>query len=215
MNAILLLMLSVLVANSTGFSSAIPEIEDPSTEQVRQIAKCMLAFHKETLESVTTSLRPDKVLYEFFEHKKGKKYKVSKGSCTLERLKSFSSRLQEDIDEMTTDRDALISVRDQFTKGSITGAEFDEVLESYGIADRGKVASQIEYFISHLPKLATVKSHVDALVAVVMPQSITLENSWSYFDAHKEEYLPGMVVAEIAVFKPQFFAYVGEYYGLE
>lgn len=215
MNAILLLMLAVFVANSNGFSSGLSEIEDPSTEQVRQIAKCMLVFHKETLESVTTSLRTDKVLYEFFEHKKGRKYKVSKGTCTLERLKSFSSRLQDDIDEMTTDRDALISVCDQFTKGSIAEVEFDEALESYGIYDREKVASRIDYFISRLRTLETVKSHVDALVAVTIPQSITLGNSWNYFDAHREGYLPGMTVVQITAFKPQFFAHVREYYGLE
>ena len=215
MHAILLLILSVLITNSNCFSSEPPEIEEPNTEQVRQIAISMLAFREEILESTTASLKTDKVLYEFFGQKKGKKYRVLKGKCTLGRLKSFSSRLQDDIEEMTNDKDGLANICNQFSTRAIAKEKFDEALEFYGISSREKVASRIDYFESHLTKLTAVKSHVDALVDVITPQSMTLKKSWEYFESHIEEYLPSMSVPEIARLKPLFLVYVHDYYGLD
>lgn len=216
MRIILLLALFVFITNAHCFPSAPPEdLEELNTEQVRQIARCMVAFHGETLESVTASLKGNKILSDFFRKKKGKKYKVSKEECTLGRLKLFVTKLQEDIDEMTANKNGLISIRDKFAARTITDIEFDDALESYGIMDREKVTSWTSFFSFHIKKLTTVKSHVEALIAVTIPLAITLETAWGYFDSHREAYLPGMTAIEMAGFKPRFFAYVGEYYGLE
>lgn len=216
MHIILLLTLFTFIINLNCFPSSSPEgIEELNTEQVRQITRCMVAFHEETLESVTISLKPDRILSDFFLKKKGKKYKVSKGKCSLGRLKLFATKLQDDITEMTTDKDGLISIRDKFAARTITAIEFDEALESYGIYDREKLASWISFFNSHTEKLATVKSHVEALIAVTIPLSVTLETAWEYFKSHRDGYLPGITDVEIAGFKPRFFAHVSEYYGLE
>lgn len=196
---VVLFPIFILVANLSCFPSIPPEsIEELSTEQGRQITKCMVAFHEETLESVTTSLKADNVLYDFFGKKKGKKYKVSKGICTLARLKSFVSKLQDDIDEMTSNKDELISTRDKFKDRTIEEVEFD-----------------INFFSFHIKKLTTVKSHVEALIAITIPRAVTLETAWKYFESHREDYLPSIPVAEIADFKPRFFAHVRRYYGLE
>ncbi len=52
-------------------------------------------------------------MYTFFEHKKGKKYKVQKGQCTLEKLKTFSSYLQDDIYDLTVQKGGIESVHAQ------------------------------------------------------------------------------------------------------
>ncbi len=241
MHVILLLMLSVLTTNSNCFSSVAPEIEEPSTEQVRQIAKCMVVFHKEMLESVTASLKADKVLYDFFGHKKGKKYKISKGICTLGRLKSFSSRLQDDIDEITSCKNCITDTYDQLIKGALSEDEISEAFSFYEIEDniansysqfligalsedelrkdfeseaKEKVDEWLYSLTARATKLTNVKTHVDTLISMKIPQSITLKKSWKYFESHIGEYLPGMSVVKIAAFKPRFFSYVSEYYGL-
>jgi hypothetical protein len=216
MRIILLLTLFVFITNPYCFPSPPPEdLEGLNSEQVRQIARCMVAFHRETLESVTASLKKDKILSDFFRKKKGKRYKASKEECTLGQLKSFVLKLQEDIEKMTSYKAELFSLRDKFATHAIAEVEFDDALESYGIYEREKVASRIDFFTSDIKKLATVKSHVEALIAVTIPLAITLETAWGYFDSHREAYLPGMAAAAMVEFKPRFFAHLREYYGLE
>ena len=59
--------------NSSDQHNIVPEVDALNTEQVRQIAICMLQFHKESLEKVIVSLQNDPTVYSFFEHKKGKR----------------------------------------------------------------------------------------------------------------------------------------------
>ena len=73
--------------NSSDHHNIVPEVDDLNTEQVRQIAICMLQFYKESLEKVTVSLQKDPIVYAFFEHKKGKKYKVQK--LTIQKQNAF------------------------------------------------------------------------------------------------------------------------------
>ncbi len=126
----------------------------------------MLAFHKEILESVTVSLKVDAVLYDFFGKKKGKKYKVLKGTCSLERLKSFSSRLQDDIDEITNDRCGP-SACDQFTAADSTTKLIDvkshvDTLIAVTTTQAITLKKTWEYFESHieeyLPGMPKVES---------------------------------------------------------
>ncbi len=50
------ILLSIPAGNSSTLHTIEPEIDELNTEQVRQIATCMLKFHKESLASVTIFL---------------------------------------------------------------------------------------------------------------------------------------------------------------
>ena len=199
--------------NSSDQHNIVPEVDDLNTEQVRQIAICMLQFHKESLEKVIVSLQNDPTVYSFFEHKKGKKYRIQNGQCSLEKLKKFSSYLHDDIHDLTAQRAGLASVNAQFIIGITAKSEFDEFLDSYGIGGREEIKASIEFYSKKIKKLADVKTHVDGLISSTIPNAITPKRAWKYFKSHLPDYFGDLSPEEIHDFKPKFLVHLHDHYG--
>ena len=199
--------------NSSDHHNIVPEVDDLNTEQVRQIAICMLQFYKESLEKVTVSLQKDPIVYAFFEHKKGKKYKVQNGQCSLEKLNRFSSHLHDDIYDLTTLKNDLIITNAQFTSGNITETQFDEFLALYGIEDRKKISPSLYFYSKKIEKLESVKIHVDGLIATKVPKAITTKRAWKYFKSHRPNYFDDLSPEGMHDFKPKFLVHLRGHYG--
>lgn len=207
------ILFSIPAGNSSNHHTIEPGIDELNTEQVRQIAACMLQFHKESLASVTIFLQKDPTLYAFFEHKKGKKYKVQRGQCTLEKLKIFSSYLQDDIYDLTVQKGGLAAAHAQFIIGTIAKSEFDEFLDSYGISDRGQIDFLVDFYSKRIQKLENVKTHIDDLISTTVPKAVTLKRAWKYFKHHLPDYFHDLSTGELKNFKPKFLTHVSDYYG--
>lgn len=208
-----IIALLIPAGNSSDHHNIAPEVDDLNTEQVRQIAICMLQFHKESLEKVIVSLQKDPAVYAFFEHKKGKKYRIQKGQCTLEKLKTFSSYLQDDIYDLTVQKCELATAHAQFTIGAIARSEFDEFLDLYGIGDRRQIDALVDFYSKRIKKLENVKTHVDGLISTKIPKVITLKRAWKYFKHHLPDYFHHLSVDELKDFKPKFLTHLHDYYG--
>ncbi len=183
----LFIVLSIPAGFSSNLSNIESEIDSPNAEQVRQIGKCMIKMHEESLE-IPISLKKDVVVYDFFVRKKGKKYKIYDGQCTLGKLKIFSEYLNEDI-EILNEKKVDFKHMNEFTHS----------------------------FSRRLVKLVTVKNHLDTLILTVIPEVITSRRAWKYFKLHflEYDYFSERSKKQIKEFKPIFLAHVRDFYGIE
>jgi hypothetical protein len=198
--------------NSSDHHNIVPEVDDLNTEQVRQIAICMLQFYKESLEKVTVSLQKDPIVYAFFEHKKGKKYRIQKGQCTLGKLKIFSESIEEDIKKYQTDKAKFVYAHDQILGLALT-SDVVEILHDYKIESLNDLQSFIQYCDKNLTKFTEAKASVDGLIAATIPKVITLKRAWKYFKHHLPDYFHHLSVDELKDFKPKFLTHLHDYYG--
>jgi hypothetical protein len=207
-----IIALFIPAGNSRDNHNIVPEVDDLNTEQVRQIAICMLQFHKESLEKVIISLQKDPAVYAFFEHKKGKKYRIQKGQCTLGKLKIFSESIEEDIKKYQTDKPKFVYAHDQILGLALT-SDVVEILHDYKIESLNDLQSFIQYCDKNLTKFTEAKASVDGLIAATIPKVITLKRAWKYFKHHLPDYFHHLSVDELKDFKPKFLTHLHDYYG--
>ena len=170
-------MLFLPLGNSCDFGGIDSRIEDSDGElgRVRAAGK----FNDAALENTTVYLQDDSTVYEFFAHKKGKKYKVKNGRCILGQLRSFSSYLQEDIDAVTVEIESLVGKKKcltiernkgmaaayaQFINGEITEKDFDEIRSVYEVK-KAEIEDLLSTYSSSSLKLKDVIFHVDSLIS--------------------------------------------------
>lgn len=213
----ILFALSIMLFSPTGHCSdphnIVSEPEELNSEEIRQIASCMIQLHKELLE-VPVDLKKDSKVYEFFIHKKGKKYKIYNGQCTLGKLKIFSEYLQEDIEDLTLSKADLLSIRNQFDEETIASEHAAEILDSYAVANSKDLEAFILHCDTHLMKLAKVKTHIDILTSALVPKLVTARKAWKFFKSHLPDYFENWSKAKISSFKPRFLEHVRDYYGI-
>ena len=174
---VLLIMLSLPLGNSSDIGDFDSRIEDSNGELGR--VRAAGTFNDAALENTTVYLQDDSTVYEFFTRKKGKKYKVKNGQCTLGQLRSFSSYLQEDFDAVTAEIESLVVEKKcltiernkvitpayaQFINGEITEENFYKIRSAYEVK-KAKIENLLSTYSSSSLKLKDVIFHVDSLIS--------------------------------------------------
>jgi hypothetical protein len=208
---ILIIVLSIPAGNSSGHNNYASEVDELNTEQVRQIATCMTQLYEESLD-IPVYLNSNSKIYSFFVHKKGKKYRIQKGQCTLGKLKIFSEYIEEDIKNYQTDKARFVYAHDQILGLALT-SDVVEILHDYKIESLNDLESFMQYCDKNLTKFTEAKANVDGLISATIPKVITLKSAWKYFKHHLPDYFHDLSPAAMHDFKPKFLVHLRDHYG--
>ena len=112
---------------------AVSDLELNYSAQLVSIGKAMTTCYQEFLKSRTVKLPKTFKAFDFFVHKKGEKYKISKDRCIdLLRLDRFLGSLSEDIANNKALQAGISELRTYFVNGNITHKFYTKTLQEYG-----------------------------------------------------------------------------------
>lgn len=202
--------------NSNVTLNPMPEntLPEPTDYEVRKIAECMLDYNK-ALHNIPIELRVDAQVYNFFAHKKGKKYRVQAGKSTLAELKIFSDSIQEEIDDLTSSSLEFKAIQQDVALHLALTPAMCEVLSRCKIYNEDNLQSWLTSYEKRIKKLTEAKHHTDCLIATIPLEKMTTKNVWEYFKSNASTYFGDWTEVQLQSFKPIFLAHMRDFYGIE
>jgi hypothetical protein len=192
--------LNFLVATSQNplFDEALPVIDSQhvattihqtelNSAEIVAIGVAMVNCYKDFLTSRTVQLSKESLTFEFFAHKKGRKYKIPKNGCIdLLLLDRFISCLSEDIDNHEAAYAAVITLRQAHENNILTSKKYMEALSEYGVNDEFNIDQCLERAQKSVDKFKAVREDLRSLKAQeyeARVRDFTFENAFRYLPA--------------------------------
>lgn len=137
-----------------------------NSAQLISIGKAMTTCYQEFLKSRTVQLPKTSNAFDFFVHKKGKKYKIPKDGCIdLLLLERFLGCLSEDITQNEALQTGISELHTKFANGNITQKVYTKTLQEYGVQEESDVEQYLKSISHHLEKIKIVNSELNILKA--------------------------------------------------
>lgn len=155
-----------------------------NSAQLISIGEAMKSCYQDFLKSRTVKLPETSKSFDFFVHKKGKKYKIAKdGYVDLFCLERFLVCLSEDITCNESLKAAILELRTQRVNGNINKRIYTKALQEYGVMEESDIEQYLKSISHDLEKIQIVQNELNELKAKeneMRLKDLTFEKAFRY-----------------------------------